>query len=146
MRAIGTITLETPRLVLRKASVEDASNMFNNWANDPEVTKFLTWKPHQNIEVTRNVLADWVRHYDSPLYMHWLIQLKAINQVIGSIGIVNMDEAELEAEVDYCISRQYWNQGITSEALDAVIRYLVSARIARFSKSIMTSTIRHQEK
>jgi ribosomal-protein-alanine N-acetyltransferase len=110
------------------------------------VTKYLTWKPHQNIEVTRNVLADWVRHYDSPLYMHWLIQLKAINQVIGSIGIVNMDEAELEAEVDYCISRQYWNQGITSEALDAVIRYLVSARIARFSKSIMTSTIRHQEK
>ena len=36
----GTVTIETPRLILRKAKIEDAEAMFRNWANDPEVTKF----------------------------------------------------------------------------------------------------------
>ena len=35
----GTLTLETPRLILRRAIREDAEPMFRNWASDPEVTK-----------------------------------------------------------------------------------------------------------
>ena len=34
----GTQTIETSRLILRKAQIEDAQPMFNNWAADPEVT------------------------------------------------------------------------------------------------------------
>ena len=52
----GTQTIETPRLILRKARMEDAEPMFRNWANDTEVTKYLTWPPHENIEVTKSVL------------------------------------------------------------------------------------------
>ena len=36
----GTLTLETERLVLRRARLSDAEPMLRNWANDPEVTKF----------------------------------------------------------------------------------------------------------
>ena len=43
----GTQRIETPRLILRRAIWEDAQAMFNNWASDPEVTKFLTWPPHE---------------------------------------------------------------------------------------------------
>ena len=60
----GTVTVETPRLILRKARIEDAEPMFRNWANDPEVTKFLTWPPHGSIEVTRKLLASWVDSYE----------------------------------------------------------------------------------
>ena len=38
----GTQTIETSRLILRRAVREDAEAMFRNWASDPEVTKFLT--------------------------------------------------------------------------------------------------------
>ena len=38
--------LETNRLLLRKFTLDDAQEMFNNWANDEEVTKFMTWNPH----------------------------------------------------------------------------------------------------
>jgi hypothetical protein len=38
----GTRTLRTRRLVLRRFTVEDARSMFGNWANDKEVTKYLT--------------------------------------------------------------------------------------------------------
>ena len=39
----GTQTIETPRLILRRAVPSDARPMFDNWASDPEVTRFLTW-------------------------------------------------------------------------------------------------------
>ena len=37
----GTERLETKRLILRKLSIDDAENMFKNWASDDEVTKYL---------------------------------------------------------------------------------------------------------
>lgn len=42
MNHIGTKTLETERLILRKFKDEDASDLFNNWASDSNVTKYLT--------------------------------------------------------------------------------------------------------
>ena len=53
----GTQTIETERLILRKARLEDAKLMFHNWASDTEVTKFLTWPAHSNIEITEKVLT-----------------------------------------------------------------------------------------
>ena len=36
----GTQLLETPRLILRKFAMNDAQAMYENWASDPEVTKY----------------------------------------------------------------------------------------------------------
>ena len=38
----GTATLTTPRLTLRRFEIADAQAMFDNWANDPRVTRHLT--------------------------------------------------------------------------------------------------------
>ena len=46
MKNSGTVRMETKRLVLRPYVIEDADAMFRNWANDPQVTKYLTWEPH----------------------------------------------------------------------------------------------------
>ena len=48
MNHIGTIRLETDRLILRRFTMDDAEGMLNNWASDDEVTKYLTWPTHQN--------------------------------------------------------------------------------------------------
>lgn len=53
MEHLGTINLETNRLILRKFKIEDAEDMYNNWASDNEVTKYLSWKTHLNIEETK---------------------------------------------------------------------------------------------
>lgn len=45
--------LTTKRLVLRKFKIEDAENMYHNWASDPEVTRYLTWPAHSSVEVTK---------------------------------------------------------------------------------------------
>ena len=44
---IGTREIATERLTLRRFEIEDAENMFYNWANDTEVTKYLTWPAHE---------------------------------------------------------------------------------------------------
>ena len=81
----GTQTIETPRLVLRQARQEDALPMFRNWANDPEVTKYLTWPTHGSVEVTKAVVASWVESYEKEDYYHWMIILTETNEPIGSL-------------------------------------------------------------
>ena len=52
MKFLGSKTLETDRLILRKIKIEDASIAFNNWCNSDEVDKYVLWKKHQSIETT----------------------------------------------------------------------------------------------
>ena len=120
----GTVTLETPRLILRRASVSDADAMFRNWASDPEVTKFLTWPTHQNAETSGFVLDMWCNDYENPDFYQWMIVLRELGEPIGSISVVNHRDDIAEAEIGYCIGKSWWRKGITSEALAAVMDYL----------------------
>ena len=65
MKHIGTKTIKTSRLKLRAFEKSDAKAMYERWASDEEVTHFLTWKPHQNIQVTQNILTDWIDQYQN---------------------------------------------------------------------------------
>ena len=56
MNHLGTRELATDRLTLRRFEIEDAENMFYNWASDPEVTKYLTWPTHKSVEVTELII------------------------------------------------------------------------------------------
>lgn len=88
----GTITLYTDRLLLRRFTPEDATDMFANWANDPDVTRYLSWLPHQDIEVTKKILSSWLSLYERPNYYNWAIVPKRNGKVIGSISVVETSE------------------------------------------------------
>jgi ribosomal-protein-alanine N-acetyltransferase len=99
--------------------------MYNNWASDPEVTKYLFWEPHADIKVTEGVLANWDKKNASLDYYHWGIVFKETEQIIGTGGIVgSINEKHQSADLGYCISRPYWGQGFASEAIAAMIAYL----------------------
>ena len=120
----GTQTIETSRLILRRAVREDAAPMFRNWASDPEVTKFLTWPAHSSIAVSEMVIGSWLQEYEKENYYQWMIVLKELDEPIGSISVVRQNDRVEEAEIGYCIGRPWWHRGIVSEALAAVIEYL----------------------
>lgn len=121
---LGTISLVTGRLILRRFTSDDASAMYENWAQDPEVTKFLTWAPHKDVSDSEAVLAQWIPLYENQTYYHWAIALKdKPTMPIGSIGAVRFDEVLNQVHIGYCIGRTWWNQGITSEALAALIEF-----------------------
>lgn len=120
----GTRQIETARLVLRMAQMTDAEPMFRNWASDSEVTKFLTWPTYQSIDNARFVLDLWTKEYEKQNFYQWMIVLKEINEPIGSISVVQLRDDIAQAEIGYCIGRNWWHRGIMTEALSAVIEFL----------------------
>lgn len=121
----GTQEIKTNRLILRRARVEDDQAMYDNWASDPEVTKFLTWPPHASVEVTCRVLNGWVENYEKSDWYQWLIVPKdSGDEPIGSMCALGKDDRIGSFHVGYCIGRAWWHQGIMSEALQGVIDFL----------------------
>ena len=137
MRHAGTQEIVTERLLLRRLLPQDADMMYENWASDPEVTRFLRWEPHRNALQTAGLLAAWATLYPNPDYYQWAIVEKATGQVFGSISIYNsllgepqqkaawpgLDLSEGIWEPGYCIGKAWWNKGFTTEALRAVVEY-----------------------
>lgn len=125
MKHLGTQIIETPRLILRPFTLEDAPAMYHNWASDPEVTKYLTWPTHESMEVSRQVLSDWITHYPEVNYYQWAIVPKEFGEPIGSIAVVHLHDRIGKAEVGYCMGKRWWHRGIMAEALESVIRFLL---------------------
>lgn len=120
----GTQTIETSRLILRRARREDAEAMFRNWASDPEVTKHLTWPTYEKVETAHQILDLWASEYEKPNYYQWMIVLKELGEPIGSISVVRQNDRVEEAEIGYCIGSHWWHRGNMTEALATVIEYL----------------------
>lgn len=120
----GTQTIETQRLLLRRFTMADAPAMYNNWANDDEVTKYLTWPTHESIQVTKEVLTLWTESYAKPDFYNWAIVLKENGpEPIGSIAAVHIKEKTRCATMGYCMGRAHWGKGIMPEALSALIDF-----------------------
>ena len=75
MNHIGTREIATERLTLRRFEIEDAENMFYNWANDPEVTKYLTWPAHESVDTTETILKEWISKYEKKIFISGLLSL-----------------------------------------------------------------------
>lgn len=118
------LTLETERLILRPFEENDAYAMFDMWASDEEVTKFLTWNAHKSIEDTKNILNIWIKQYEKPERINCAIILKDNNILIGGIDVVGyLDNVPV---IGYAISRRYWNKGYVTEACRCLLYYLFS--------------------
>lgn len=123
MKHLGTKRIETENLILRKFRIDDAEDMFKNWASDDEVTKYLTWPKHSSVEVSKSIISMWEKDNDSLNHYQWCIELKELGQAIGSIGVVNLKEDINTVEIGYCIGKKFWGQGFTSEAFGALIPF-----------------------
>ena len=121
----GTQIIETERLILRRICVEDAQAMFDNWASDENVTRYLTWPTHASPEITQLVVNDWVSSYDRMDFYQWAITFRGEkNTLIGTIGALEPNDRIAKIEIGYCIGKKWWHKGIMPEALKAVMEYL----------------------
>lgn len=118
------ISLETERLLLRPWRMEDAEDMFYGWANDPEVTKYMTWNPHENIEQTKALLSQWMELYKKPERIAFAITLKDSNTLIGGVDVVGYIDGV--PVIGYDLAKKYWNNGYMTEACKRVIDFLFS--------------------
>lgn len=124
MKHLGTVKIETDRLILRRFTMNDALAMFDNYASDPLVTRYLTWPTHTDVEDSKKVLTRFTSMYINEEYYFWAIVPKNNeDKPIGGISVVEKHDNIGMVEIGYCIGRKWWHQGITSEALNAVIHF-----------------------
>lgn len=125
MKHKGTCPLETKRLYLRRFVVSDAKMVFENWSSDEEVTKFVAWAPHQNMQVTERVLKSWEQSYQLLDTYQWAIVDRESLEVIGSISLFQFHRRgrKVYCELGYCLAKDYWNKGLATEAARRVLAF-----------------------
>ena len=118
--------LEIERLKLRMPTMADAEAVYSGWASDPEVTKQISWNTHQSLEDTQIYLAKMIDRLrtEEDCYK-WAMELKESGQIIGTVEVVSHNQRTNSAEIGFCMSQAYWNQGYMTEATQAMIKFLV---------------------
>ena len=117
--------LETERLLLRRIRREDAQRIYDCWASDPEVTRYLTWQPHASVAVTEAIVARWLADYDKPDTYRYGIELRETGELIGMIDVVGYHHGN--PVIGDCSGRAYWGNGYMTEALKALCAALFEA-------------------
>lgn len=115
-------TLRTPRLTLRPARMSDAGDMYE-YSRDPQVAYHVLWEPHASIHQTRGYLRCLLRQYRTGQPSTYVIVLTEEHKVIGTIGLMWLQEENRSAEIGYSLSRAYWNRGLMTEAVRAMLGF-----------------------
>jgi [ribosomal protein S5]-alanine N-acetyltransferase len=110
--------ITTERLVLRPPRRDDAAAIFDGYARDPEVTRFLLWEPHKSVATLEPFLVECIDAWHGGRRFPWVIVRRAENDLVGMIEL--RIDAHI-ADVGYVLARAYWGRGYASEALRAVI-------------------------
>ena len=114
--------LETPRLVLRRMTMADAEDIYA-YGRDPEVSRHVLWDAYRSVGEARAYLRYIQRQYRLNDPSSWGIELKATGRLIGTIGFMWWNKEYKSAEVGYSLARAYWNRGLMTEALRAVLHF-----------------------
>jgi ribosomal-protein-alanine N-acetyltransferase len=124
LKHLGTINLETKRLILRKLAVDDANDVFQHWTSD----SIIMWRNgvHKSVEQTKEEMEKWIKCYKKNNYYEWGIELKENNEIIGAICTINNNEEVKSCEIAYNISKHHRHKGYMTEALYCVLRFLIN--------------------
>ena len=114
--------LETERLTLRPLRMSDARDMYA-YAQDPEVSRYVMWSAHTSVLQSRAFIRACIRQYRRGEPGSFAIVLKESGRMIGTVGFMWIQEENRSAEVGYSLGRAYWNRGIMTEALRAVVAF-----------------------
>ncbi len=132
MKHCGSVRIETERLILRKFTIDDAKEMFENYASRDAVTKYMPWHSHKNIEETKEYLSTCVLpKYEQVDVYKWAIVLKETNQVVGAIDVVSNNDEQKRAELGWVLSDDYWGRGLMPEAAREVLKLLFEVGYCR---------------
>lgn len=116
----------TPRLILRKPiAPDDAPQIFTSYAHDPAVTRYLTWRPHYNVEESLRILRTRVAWWDEGREFSWVITPRAGTGVIGMVSATDENSAS-RYSLGFVLARAHWGRGYITEAARAVVEQLLA--------------------
>lgn len=142
---IGTNTIETERLILRRFEYEDNESMRNNWIADEKIQSMYSEPVYSTAEEVKKLLDKYIGSYERDDYYRWAVIEKVSGECIGQIAYFLVDSKNHFAEIEYCIGAAFQRRGYATEAAKAVIAYGFD-RINLHKVQICTKTINKPSK
>ena len=97
----------------------DAQAIFDSYAHDPEVTRYLIWRPHNSVADTEEFLrGHLVRRQTGAEEFSWVLTLKDDGRLVGMIAL---HPGEYRVGLGYVLARAYWGRGLMPEAARALV-------------------------
>jgi [ribosomal protein S5]-alanine N-acetyltransferase len=116
-RAVQTMELQTPRLILRPFREADLDRLAELMAN-PDFMRF-SLGPYTR-ERTQGVLDKFLSWEKAGLPSPFAVVLRGNTEVLGYCGFLHHPEVPEEVEIGYRLHPDYWNRGLITEAAQAV--------------------------
>jgi RimJ/RimL family protein N-acetyltransferase len=127
MKPLMTLpTIATERLALRWLAEDDIPALFAVFSH-PEVMRYWSSPPMKELGEARALLDRIHGSFCQKTLFEWGVALGEDDRVIGTVTLFHMDEQNRRAEIGYALAREYWGQGLMSEALTALLEYAFSA-------------------
>ena len=113
-------TFHTPRLILRPIAREDAGAIFESYAQDATVTRFLTWRPHRSRSDTEAYVAQCIATPPCVSRTYVLTNRNA-GDLRGAFDLRRAAPHRLH--FGYVLARTWWGQGLMTEVLAEVVTW-----------------------
>ena len=124
MYKLGTVTLESERLLLRKCIESDYKDSYKYCCSDPELCRLQGFDVHKSDEVTRRSFKEKEERYKvDNMFYEWAIVRKEDNQFMGEIALVHYNETTNEIELGYHIGKAFRKCGYMQEALNRILKF-----------------------
>jgi ribosomal-protein-alanine N-acetyltransferase len=140
--------MSTERVTLRPARRDDAQAIFDNYAADPEVTRYLQWRPQRDVDSVRAFLSQCEALGAAGTELSWVISETPLGEAVGMIAL--RLKSAIKAELGYVLARRFWGRGYMPEAARAVIALGLGAlgryRIHAYTDFENTQSMRVLEK
>src|SRR5437763_14497914 len=105
-------------MLLRKPRAADAPLMFSAYAQDPAVTRYLTWRPHADIAETRAIIDRYLAAWEKQEGFCWLLLTGNAGQLLGLIGARTEDGG---LNLGLLLARSHGALGYMPEAIIALV-------------------------
>lgn len=124
MKNLGTVTLETDRLILRKCMESDYKDSYKYCCSDPELARLQSFDVHENDQVTKRSFKEKEDRYkvDNSFY-EWAIVRKEDNQFMGEIALVQYNEKYNAIQLGYHLGKAFRGNGYMQEALARILKF-----------------------
>ena len=116
-------TWQTERLLAKPSAIEDAKVVFEDYASDPTVAKYMTWTPHRNVDDTKEFLRRCERVWSEGSAFPWSLWCR---QDGAFVGVIEIRVGTSAVDLGYALVRRWWHQGLMSEAVTAVVHWALA--------------------
>ena len=117
-----TPILVTKRLLLRPFCLDDAQEVFECWESDPNVSKYMFWTSHNEINKTIGWVQEEISKIEADDWYRWAIISKKTKELLGT-GLIYVDEEYDKFEIAYNLGKMAWGFGYTTEAMKEVLKF-----------------------